>query len=61
MKTLTDWSGAASTVQNSVYLGIWTNWSKGAVMGATLTLDRAQGNLLIAFTAVFVGIVTDRL
>lgn len=59
MKTLTDWSGAASTVQNSVYLGIWTNWSKGAMMGATLTLDRAQGNLLIAFTAVFVGIVTD--
>lgn len=26
-------------------------------MGATLTLDRAYGNLLIAFTATFVGIV----
>lgn len=30
-------------------------------MGATLTLDQRDGNLLIAFTAVFVGIVTDRL
>lgn len=30
-------------------------------MGATLTLDRIEGNLLIAFTAVFVGIVTERL
>jgi hypothetical protein len=29
-------------------------------MGATLTLDRRDGNLLIAFTAVFVGIVTER-
>lgn len=29
-------------------------------MGATLTLNRAEGNLLIAFTAVFVGIVTER-
>lgn len=26
-------------------------------MGATLTLDRTFGNLLIAFTATFVGIV----
>lgn len=29
-------------------------------MGATLTLERRDGNLLIAFTAVFVGIVTER-
>lgn len=26
-------------------------------MGATLTLDRTYGNLLIAFTATFVGLV----
>lgn len=29
-------------------------------MGATLTLERNDGNLLIAFTAVFVGLVTGR-
>lgn len=61
MATLTGWSGAASTVQNSVHLGTWINWSRGSVIGATLTLDRTQGNLLIAFTAIFIGIVTDRL
>lgn len=60
METPTDWSGAASTIQNSVHLGTWTNWSRGKVMGATLTLERNDGNLLIAFTAVFVGLVTGR-
>lgn len=47
--------------QDSVHLGTWTNWSRGKIMGATLTLNRADGNLLIAFTPVFVGIVTGRL
>lgn len=61
MATLTDWSGTAPTVHNSVHLGVWTNWSRGKTMGATLTLDRSHGTLLIAFTAVFVGIVTNRL
>lgn len=59
--TPTDWSGAVSTVQTSVHLGTWTNWSRGSTMGATLTLNRIDGNLLIAFTAVFVSIVTGRL
>lgn len=61
MATLTDWSKASSTVQNSVHLGTWTNWSRGKVMGATLTLGRSDGSLLIAFTAIFIGIVTGRL
>ncbi|KAK8099910.1 hypothetical protein PG999_010284 [Apiospora kogelbergensis] len=43
-----------------VYLGPWTNWSRGSVMGATLTLTREQGNLLIAFTALFVPFVASR-
>ncbi|KAK8132103.1 hypothetical protein PG999_000276 [Apiospora kogelbergensis] len=44
-----------------VYLGAWTNWSRGsAVMGATLTLTREQGNLLIAFTALFIPFVASR-
>lgn len=60
METSTDWTGAAANIQNSVHLGTWTNWSRGRVMGATLTLERKEGNLLIAFTAVFVGLVTGR-
>ncbi|KAK6860388.1 hypothetical protein PG995_004024 [Apiospora arundinis] len=43
-----------------VYLGAWTNWSRGTVMGATLTLTREQGNLLIAFTALFIPFVASR-
>lgn len=43
-----------------VYLGAWTNWSHGSVMGATLTLTREQGNLLIAFTALFIPFVASR-
>ncbi|TRX96875.1 hypothetical protein FHL15_002181 [Xylaria flabelliformis] len=44
----------------NVYLGIWTNWSRGPVFGATLTLNRKPGTLLISFTALFVTIVASR-
>lgn len=43
-----------------VYLGIWTNWSRGAVMGATLTTTREYGNLVIALTAFFIPFVATR-
>ncbi|RCI12094.1 hypothetical protein L249_0884 [Ophiocordyceps polyrhachis-furcata BCC 54312] len=48
-----------SSAQRRVHLGSWTDWSRGPVMGVTLTLDRKQGALLIAFTAFFVGIVAS--
>jgi hypothetical protein len=41
--------------EQQVYLGAWTNWSKGQVFGATITLSRDSGNLLIAFFALFVS------
>lgn len=45
-----------------IYLGIWTNWSRGsAIMGATLTTTRNSGNILIAFTAIFIPFVASRL
>ncbi|KAK8848948.1 hypothetical protein PGQ11_015428 [Apiospora arundinis] len=44
-----------------VLLGTWTNWSRGsAVLGATLTMTRENGNFLIAFTALFVPFVASR-
>lgn len=47
--------------ESPVYLGVWTNWSRGsAVMGATLTTTRQYGNLLIAFTAFFIPFVASR-
>ncbi|KAH8883500.1 hypothetical protein GQ53DRAFT_882709 [Thozetella sp. PMI_491] len=50
----------ASMVQHRVHIGFWTNWSRGSVFGATVTLSRDNGNLLIAFTAFFVGLVAAR-
>lgn len=38
-----------------VHLGFWTNWSYGKIEGATLTLTRRNGGLLIAFIAIFIG------
>jgi len=43
-----------------VYLGQWTNWSRGPILGATLTMTRTNGNLLIAFLAFFVAVVAAR-
>ncbi|KAI1847553.1 hypothetical protein JX266_006405 [Neoarthrinium moseri] len=44
----------------NVYLGVWTNWSRGQVLGATLTVTRSSGNLVIAFTAFFISFVGSR-
>ncbi|KAL1616591.1 hypothetical protein SLS54_008326 [Diplodia seriata] len=41
-----------------IYTGLWTNWSRGAVLGSTITLSRRDGALLIAFTAFFITIVS---
>ncbi|KAL9108103.1 MAG: hypothetical protein Q9227_007078 [Pyrenula ochraceoflavens] len=40
-----------------VYLGFWTNWSRGRVAGATLTLKNQEAALLTAFLAIFVAFV----
>lgn len=38
-----------------VHLGFWTNWDQGRIEGATITLSRRNGGLLVAFIAIFVG------
>ncbi|RWA05560.1 hypothetical protein EKO27_g9549 [Xylaria grammica] len=43
-----------------VHLGTWTNWSRDSVLGQTLTVRRREGDLLIAFTALFVALVSSR-
>ncbi|KAI0538441.1 hypothetical protein GGR58DRAFT_526242 [Xylaria digitata] len=53
-------STSRDTSGYKVQLGVWTNWSRGPVWGATLTLNRQQGSLLIAFTAFFVTVVATR-
>ncbi|KAL1633282.1 hypothetical protein SLS58_011148 [Diplodia intermedia] len=41
---------------DSIYLGVWTNWEHGKILGVTLTVTRAHGNLLIALVSLFVTI-----
>jgi len=50
-------SGSALAGDVNVHLGFWTNWSYGKVQGATITLSRQHGGFLIAFLALFVGLV----
>jgi len=38
----------------TIYVGTWTNWSKGHVKGATLTLPNQHGVVLIAALALFI-------
>ncbi|KAI1304712.1 hypothetical protein F5Y03DRAFT_356751 [Xylaria venustula] len=46
---------------NTVYLGVWANWSRGSILGSTLTTTKENENLLISFTAIFIGFVSSRL
>ncbi|KAF4612825.1 hypothetical protein G7Y89_g15548 [Cudoniella acicularis] len=40
----------------TIYVGFWTNYSKGAVLGPTLTLSNRDGAILIGVLAVFIQI-----
>ncbi|KAI0431176.1 hypothetical protein F5Y09DRAFT_205811 [Xylaria sp. FL1042] len=51
---------SGSPDQYPIHLGTWTNWSRGRVLGFTLTLGRQEANLLIAFTAFFIAFVATR-
>lgn len=42
---------------SQIYTGFWTNWSNGAIRGATLTLSQSHGGVLIAFLAMFVSFI----
>ncbi len=45
---------SAEAFPQRVYTGVWTNWSRGKMMGSTLTLTRTDANVFIAFLAFFV-------
>lgn len=48
--TLPTWS-----IDEDIYHGFWINRSVGSFLGATLTLDRRAGGIVIAFLALFIG------
>lgn len=45
----------SQTSASSMYTGFWINWSHGATLGATITLNQRDGGLLTAFLAIFVS------
>jgi hypothetical protein len=40
----------------TIYVGVWTNWSKGHISGSTLTLPVRDGAILIALLALFIQV-----
>ncbi|XXH04288.1 hypothetical protein Hte_010702 [Hypoxylon texense] len=53
-------TSSTASSQYGVYTGIWVNWSRGRVSGTTITLSNSDGDLVIAFTAFFVGLIASR-
>ena len=39
---------------SNVYLGAWVNWSKGSVLGSTITTTATAGAVIVAFLAVYI-------
>jgi hypothetical protein len=54
------WASASQRNGFHVYLGLWTNWSQGRILGSTLTLTKSNGALVIAFAAFFITIIATR-
>ncbi|KAJ2995305.1 hypothetical protein NUW58_g1310 [Xylaria curta] len=54
------WPSASQHNDFIVYLGLWTNWSQGRIMGSTLIITKSNGALVIAFAAFFVTIIATR-
>lgn len=44
-----------------IYIGLWTDWSKGKVLGATITVTATTGVILAAFIAIFVNLAVGNL
>lgn len=47
--------------ESNIYTGKWTNWSKGQIIGSTLTLTQEDATILIAFLSFYVSIVGSRI
>ena len=47
----------SQTAAPFTYRGPWINWSRGLVLGSTITLSERDGDLLIAFLSMFVTVV----
>ncbi|KAF2204418.1 hypothetical protein GQ43DRAFT_469074 [Delitschia confertaspora ATCC 74209] len=53
-------SSLGISTQPEVHYGFWVNWSRGQVLGSTLTLTQRNGAVLITFVALFITFVGSR-
>ncbi|KAK9773829.1 putative Carboxylic ester hydrolase [Seiridium cardinale] len=60
MDSPTTQSRSAASSQYGVRTEVWINWSRGRVLGATLTVSNSNGALAIDFTAFFISLVASR-
>lgn len=44
-----------------IYTGFWTNWTRGRILGATLTLSQDNGAVLIVLLSLFVQLAGSHL
>jgi hypothetical protein len=42
-----------------VHIGLWTDWSKGRILGKSITVTDADGRYIISATSAFIGIVAS--
>lgn len=55
-------TGVGIPTDYPVYVGVWTNWSRGGrLTGSTITLSQRNGALLTAFLALFITFTGSRL
>ena len=46
---------------NDIFTGLWTNWAKGSVFGATITIPSGTGAILTAVLAIFVQLAANHI
>jgi hypothetical protein len=43
------------SLEDNVHIGFWINWSRGQVLGSTITLSKNHGGVLTAFLAIVIS------
>lgn len=56
-KVLTLVLAMSSLAGADIYHGAWVDWSRGAILGSTVTLSSRYASILTAFLALFVTVV----
>ncbi|KAL1651363.1 hypothetical protein SLS58_000703 [Diplodia intermedia] len=56
MANMSTFNFATGSAEDDIYTGVWTNWTRGRVFGATITVASRNGALLVAFLDLSVSL-----